>query len=200
MSYDHSHYSAFKKITAYKFPIIIEIGTPVRSIDNDNDVADPASTHVARKIDWAEPVDVRIETGFWACKFCTVHNPIGTKSCSMCSSAREDSSDSLKGPFSIDDGLPIAHKSSPQDLSKHSSKPFAVLVPKDDPWSSQSSNSAYRQQEEVLKPVVFDEVKSYVYWLLTGTGNASQYTLGAVSACTTMAVQAAYSLLRYTVA
>lgn len=197
MPSDHSHYSAY--LLNIQLNFIVEIGTPIRGIDKDNnDDVDPASTNVARKIEWTEPADVKSETSFWACQRCTVHNPIGTKSCSMCFSAREGSSDSLKGPFSTDDGRPFAHKSSPQDLSKHSSKPFAVSVKKDDPWSSQSS---YRQQqEEVLKPIVFDKVNSYVYWLLTGTGNASQYTLGAVSACTTMAVQAAYSLLRYTVA
>ena len=145
-----------------QFPVIIEIGTPARSIDSDNDdVVGPASTHVARKIAWEEPANVKNETSFWACQRCTVHNPIGTKSCSMCFSAREDSSDSLKGPFSTDDGRPFAHKSSPQDLSKQSlSKPFPVSVPKDDPWSSQSSSSAYREQEEVLKPIVFDKVNS----------------------------------------
>lgn len=52
----------------------------VREIDSD--------------IDWMEPVYIKsdalpVQTPYWACKICTVHNPIEMKSCMMCFFARE---------------------------------------------------------------------------------------------------------------
>ena len=178
----------------------MNIDTSVRDISNDSSHIDAASNHVARKLGWVEPVKSDApQTPFWACKRCTVHNSITARTCSMCYASREDSPESLKvkGPFSNDEH-PLPQKPSPQDTPKKTpSKYIPESVQKDDPRPpSQSPSSAYLPQDEVLKPIVFDKANRHVYWLLTGNSNASQYTLGAVSACTTMAVQAAFSLLR----
>jgi hypothetical protein len=152
-----------------------------------------------------EPVGVKSDaeeqTPYWACNRCTAHNPIDTKSCSICLSTREDSSeDSLKGPVSTDEQT-FKQKSSPQDISKRPIKFSAEsLQKKDGLWPSQPLSSPYRQQEdEILKPIAFDSAKRYVYWLLIGTSTASHHEHGAVSACTTLSVQAAFSLLRYSI-
>ena len=171
---------------------------PAREFSNDIAV-DSASYDFVPRTDGEQPVpDLdKIEshkTPFWACKYCTVHNSIEIKTCSVCFSPRDDFSGSLKE--NKDHGSTDKNSTSP-DLQKRSSKPIPASVPNTPRQSQSSTISNYNQEQVVLKPIEFDKVNRHFYWLLTGSGNASQYTLGAVSACTTMAVQAAFSLLRY---
>lgn len=62
--------------------------------------------------------------------------------------------------------------------------------------STQAQQHLNYHSDTVLKPIMFDNPFNRHYFLLYST--QSQYSMGAVSACTTMAVQAALTLLKDT--
>mmetsp|Transcript_18867 Transcript_18867/g.25790 ORF Transcript_18867/g.25790 Transcript_18867/m.25790 type:complete len:1085 (+) Transcript_18867:86-3340(+) len=150
----------------------------------------------------SEKLAVKEKANYWICIQCTFHNSYEYSSCEMCNVLREGVYPNSTPEYFKQSKVPSSpepFRSTTVDSNiKKQLHPQASIA-----TTSTDRVTKYNNQQQplnrndaVLKPIFFDYPFNRQYYLLYST--QSQYSMGAVSACTTMAVTAALTLLKDT--
>ena len=159
-----------------------------------------------------EPTPVPKKLDYWICDTCTLHNSLEYTTCEVCCTVRAGAYSGTSSEFKV----PSSQFNRPNfeyenyNVKQHSPSTTSTVTSTHRNYKYINQQSSHLREKElpqakllstyqhdtVLKPIIFDSPFNRLYHLLYST--QSQYSMGAVSACTTMAVQAALTLLKDT--